>query len=361
MKTTLKLTVASIKMFIRNKQALFFTIFMPFFIMLVLGYIGFDKPQKMDVGIVSRSYNPATTQFVEQIRNFPTFTIHEGTLDEEKALLDNGDLAVILDIPSDFVSAQKKSIDTYLNAGKAIESRAVVTILNEFLNQLTFTTQKVTKLVSLNEISVNTNNLRYIDFLLPGLIAMSVMQMSVFSVAFVFTEYKSKGVLKRLLATPMKPYQFVAANGITRLLVALMQTSIFIIASLILFKIHIVGSYGLLLLCVILGALMFLGLGFTISGISKTVESVPAFANLIVFPMLFLGGIFFSVSNMPSWLQHIAKVLPITFFSTAMREVMTKGATFGDIKMNILGMFIWGVILMTLATFAFRFQEKDSA
>ena len=187
------------------------------------------------------------------------------------------------------------------------------------------------------------------------------MQMSVFSVAFVFTQYKEKGVLKRLLATPMLPYQFVTANVITRLFVALLQTGVFLGLGVFLFHANIIGSYLLLLLCVILGAVMFLGLGFTISGLSKTVDSVPAIANLVVFPMLFLGGTFFAISNMPPWLQSIAKFLPLTYFSTSLREVMTKGSGFFNIKWQLLGMLVWSIILITLATYTFSFQEKESA
>jgi ABC-2 type transport system permease protein len=184
--------------------------------------------------------------------------------------------------------------------------------------------------------------------------------MSVFSVAFVFTQYKEKGVLKRLLATPMKPIQFVAANAITRLMVSVVQAFIFIVMGIILFKIHVIGSYALLLLAVVLGALMFLGLGFTVSGLAKTTDAVPVFANLIVFPMMFLGGTFFAVSNMPIWLQYIAKVLPLTFFSTAVREIMTKGSGLAVIWPDILGMVVWAAILIFLSTVTFRFQEKDS-
>jgi len=185
------------------------------------------------------------------------------------------------------------------------------------------------------------------------------MQMSVFSVAFVFVQYKEKGVLKRLLATPMQPYQFVTANVVTRLFVAIAQAAIFIIAGIIIFKVHVIGAYALILLCVALGALMFLGLGFTISGLSRTVDSVPALANIFVFPMLFLGGTFFAISNMPKWLQMFAKYLPLTYFSTALRDVMTKGASITDIRWNLLGMIVWAIILIGLATITFSFQEKE--
>lgn len=363
--TIAKLTGAAIKMFLRNRQALFFTLFMPFLIMLIFGYIGFDKPPKIDVGLVTHNPSAATQEFVSHIKDFPTFTIHEGDLDGEKAKLNEGDRAIILDVPDNFVSTapatQPQTLTVYTNEGKAGEAETVISILNQYLDKTTLAVVHAPTLFEIHKENVNARNLRYIEFLLPGLIALSIMQMSVFSVAFVFTQYKEQGVLKRLLATPMKPYQFVTANVITRLLVAMVQTSIFVGLGLILFKVHVVGSYGLLALCVFLGALMFLGLGFSVSGLAKTVDSVPAIANLIVFPMLFLGGTFFSVSNMPSWLQVIAKVLPLTYFSGALRDVMTKGSSLWDIRYDMLAMLAWAVVLIAVATITFRFQEKEGA
>ena len=363
MYTIYKLSITSIKMFLRNRQALFFTLFMPLMIMLIFGYIGFDKPTSIDVGLVTHSPNSATAQFVEQVKKLPTFSIHEGTLEDEKTQLDEGNRAVILDIPDTTISSTKGEtatpITAYTNAGKAAESAAVLSILNQAVNQMTLQQAHLEPVVSIKEEAVNSHNLRYIEFLLPGLIALSIMQMSVFSVAFVFTQYKEKGVLKRLLATPMRPIEFVAANTITRLIVSVAQALVFIIAGIILFQAHVVGSYALLFLIVVLGSVMFLGLGYTISGLAKTTESVPAIANLIVFPMLFLGGTFFSISQMPWWLQMVAQYLPLTFFSTALRDVWTKGAGIGDIGWNILAMVIWSVVLISLATVTFRFQEKD--
>ncbi len=365
MYTTYKLTIASIKMFLRSRQALFFTLFMPLMIMLIFGYIGFDKPTSIDVGLVKHAPNSATSAFIEQVKKLPTFAIHEGTLDEERQQLDEGNRSVILDIPDSAIPSIKGEtampITAYTNAGKAAESGAVLSILNQAINQMTLSQAHVQPVLTIEQQEVNSHNLRYIEFLLPGLIALSIMQMSVFSVAFVFTQYKEKGTLKRLLATPMKPIQFVAANTITRLIVSVAQALIFIIAGIILFKAHVVGSYALLFLIVVLGAIMFLGLGYTISGLAKTTDSVPAIANLIVFPMLFLGGTFFSISQMPWWLQMIAKFLPLTFFSTALRDVWTKGAGLQDVAWNLFAMILWGSILIFLATITFRFQEKDSA
>lgn len=364
MYTTYKLTIAAIKMFLRSRQALFFSLFMPFIIMFIFGYIGFDKPPVVDVGLVSGAPNTATAQFIDQVKQFPIFTVHEGTLDEERSQLDQGNRAVILVVPDQLLpgsSEKPQAMGVFENAGQAGQAQEVISVLDQYIDTMTLASAHMQPAVTLSEQIINVHNLRYIDFLLPGLIALSVMQMSVFSVAFVFTQYKEKGVLKRLLATPMKPAQFVAANAITRLIVSLAQAGIFIAVGLLLFHTQMVGSYWLLLLCVILGALMFLGLGFSVSGFAKTVDSVPAIANIVVFPMMFLGGTFFSVSSMPAWLQAVAKFLPLTFFSSALREVMTKGTGISGIGWDILGMVVWGAILITIATVTFRFQEKDGA
>ena len=351
-------------MFFRSKQALFFTLFSPLLIMVIFGFIGFDNPPQFDVGLVLTDANAPTTQFVEQLKNFPAFKIHEGSLQDELKKLDEGDRSAVLEIPNDFISdgttsRQPQVIKAYTNEGQQAQAQTVLSILNQYIDKTTLAIVEAPVFFKVEEQPVNARNLRYIEFLLPGLIALSVMQMSVFSVAFVFVQYKEKGVLKRLLATPIRPYQFVTANVITRLLVSVLQAAVFIGVGIWLFDINVIGSYWLILLCIVLGALMFLGLGFTVSGLSKTVESVPAFANLIVFPMLFLGGTFFPISNMPGWLQAFAKYLPLTYFSTGLRDVMTKNAGFGDIGWNLLAMTIWSIILITAATITFRFQEKE--
>ncbi len=366
MRTTLTLTKSSLHMFLRSRQALFFTLFMPMVIMLIFGLIGFDKAPQYDVGIVARDPQLRTAQLVHQLNDIPVLKVHEGTLADELNALQNGDRIVVLNVPADLLASNvvpgtTRTLTVYVNEGQSAQAQIIISMLDQYVDKATLAVAHVPPLFTIAQQSVNATNLSYIDFLLPGLIAMSVMQMSVFSVAFLFVQYKEKGVLKRLLATPMRPLQFVAANAITRLIVSVVQTAIFIAVGMLVLHAHIVGSYFLVLLCIILGALMFLGLGFTISGLAKTVDSVPAIANLVVFPMLFLGGTFFPSSSMPSWLQGIAKFLPLTYFSGALRDVMTKAATLGDIAGNLLGMLLWAAMLITIATVTFSFQERENA
>lgn len=364
MSATPTLTKASLISFLRNRQALFFTFFFPLLTMGIFGVIGFDNPPTFDVALITHAPQPQTQQFIDQIKKFDVLAIKETNLDQALADLKEDDLIAAIDIPDDFINptaGTPKELKVYINESKQAESQAVVSILGQYLDKTSLAIAHAPTYFSLKQEIVGSRNLKYIDFLLPGLLAMSIMQMSVFSVAFVLVQYKEKGVLKRLLATPMKPSEFITANVITRLIVSVIQAAIFIAMGVLVLKAQVVGSYLLVLLCVILGVLVFLGFGFAVSGIAKTVDSVPALANIVVFPMLFLGGVFFSVENMPTWLQHIAKLLPLTPFSGALRDVMTKDASLSDISGKLLAMAAWAVILIMVATFTFRMQEKESA
>jgi ABC-2 type transport system permease protein len=361
---TCTLTIACLKMFLRSRQALFFSLFFPVTILLIFGSIDFDTPAKLKIGLVLHHPSPPTAQFVEAIRFAPMLTTDVGTLEAERAELERGNLTAVLDIPDDLPlpgnEAATEPIAVYLNSARPMERQMAEAMLNQFADRVTLSAMQAPALFAIKE-EVKARDLRYIDFLLPGVISMSIMQMSVFSVAFVFVRYKEQGILKRLLATPMRPHQFVAANIITRLCMAVTQAALFIILGRAYFHVPIAGAYWLLALCVVLGSLMFLGLGFTVSGLSKNLETVPVLANIVVFPMLFLCNVFFSASNMPAWLRVVADYLPLTFLSSAMRGVMTDGAGPLAIRRDLIGMVLWATVLISLAIATFRFQEREGA
>ncbi len=377
MYTLLTLTTSAIKMFARNRQALFFTLFMPLMIMLIFGFVGLDKIPTTKLGIVAANPSTATQAFIDQLAAAPNIDLKFGTENELRAALMKNDLAAVFMIPDELMpdgaalsadppeeAAQRirslptQTVTVLENVGQLQQAKTAQSIMNEILDHTTLAVSGAPTLFELKTEQVSARNTKYIDFLLPGIVGMALMQMAVFSVAFVFADYKEKGILKRLIATPMKPQQFVTAQVITRLIVALMQTAILILVGVWLLHTHVYGSLWLITLIAILGGVMFLGLGFTISGFANTVESVPAIANLIVFPMLFLGGTFFPIDGMPVFLQHIVRYLPLQYLTHAMREVMANGAGIAAIAHDLYWMAGWSAVLVTFAMFTFRFEER---
>lgn len=364
MLTFITLTKAAIKMFVRNRQALFFTLFMPFMIMLIFGMLNFDADPTIKLGVVVDQPTGATQAFLDQLGQIESFEISRGSLAEERAALEAGDRDLVIQVPDDLIPASgsdvpaPQTITVLTNASRSVQAQTGLSVLQQALDQTTLALVQTPPLFALAVETVSAEDFRYIAWLLPGIVALAIMQMSVFSVAFYFVGYKEKGILKRLLATPLKPYQFVSANVITRLLVALVQTLILILVGIWLFDIAVEGSWLLIFLTAILGSVMFLGLGFAISGFAKTVETVPAVANLIVFPQFFLAETFFPAENLPAWLVNIVQYLPLSYFSSSLRAVMTEGAGFTEVAPDLLWMVGWAVALVALAVYTFRFEEK---
>lgn len=365
MNTTLTLTKSAIKMFVRNRQALFFTLIMPFIFIGIFGLIGFDKAPTIDLGVVTAHPSTPTTAFLTSLDKISALKIHRGSEAAERAALKKGDRALVMIVPDNLFpdpSAKTppatQTVRLLQNIAQAQQAGTAQTIIAQIFDKTSLQIAQAPNYFDLKVESINAKKVKYIDFLLPGIVAMSIMQMAVFSVAFVFTDYKEKGILKRLLATPMKPQQFVTAQVITRLLVALFQTVTLLAIGSLIFHSHIYGAWWLILLISTLGGIMFLGLGFTISGLAKTVDAVPAIANLIIFPMLFLSGIFFPTTTMPGWLQHIVKYFPLAPFANAMREVVANGATISAIAHDLYWVAGWAVVLVVLAVITFGFEEK---
>lgn len=360
---TLKvLTISSLKIFLRNRQAIFFTLFMPVVIMGVFGLLGLDRIPKAEVGLVLTSPpTEGTKQIVSRLKEVPVFTIHENIEPKERKALEDGDRAVVFVVPGDLIPERPQGsvtgrIKALVNEGEQQQASTAISILNQMLDKTTLSIVQAPQMFAIDSEIVNSRNLKYFDFLLPGVVALAIMQMSVFSVAFVFADYKEKGILKRLLATPMKPYQFVTANVITRLLVAVVQAVILIAVGVLLFNAHLIGSFWAVMLFVFIGAIVFLGLGFTISGFAHTVEAVPAIANLVVFPMLFLGGTFFPVSTMPEWLQKIVNFMPLTHLTNPLREIMTRGTPLSELTTDLYWLLGWALLLILAANFTFKFE-----
>lgn len=204
------------------------------------------------------------------------------------------------------------------------------------------------------------NGMNYVDFVIPGLITMSILQMAIFAIAFVVAQYKEKGVLKRLMATPMRPIDFLSAQVLSRLIISVAQVILLVSTAILALNFTFHGSYLSLIILTILGALVFLSLGFIVAGISKTVETVPAIANLIIFPMIIFGNIFFPLNSAPNWLQTIADKLPVRYLADGMRDVMTGGLSLYDIRGDILGLLVWLVIFAFIAQRVFSLAGKDN-
>jgi ABC-2 type transport system permease protein len=203
---------------------------------------------------------------------------------------------------------------------------------------------------------VQSLKLKYIDFLVPGIVAMMIMSNNLNGVAGQIASWRERGILRRMQSTPLSASTFIAAQITARLMLNGLQAVIVLLVGSLIFGTQVNGSWALLLLFVVLGTLAFMAIGFIVAGLAKTPESAGPIAGFISFPLLFLGGVFFPIKNMPEFLQPIIKLIPITHLTNALRQVMNVGADLTTLwpEATILGG--WLIVAFVVASFTFKWE-----
>lgn len=197
---------------------------------------------------------------------------------------------------------------------------------------------------------------RYIDFLVPGLLGMSIMGGGLWGVGFVTVDMRIRKLLKRFLATPMKKTHFLSAVMISRMCFLIPEVLILIAFAAIAFGVRIYGSALAAAFLVLLGATAFSGMGLLVASRAKTIEAVSGLMNLVMLPMWMLSGIFFSSSRYPDAVQPIIRLLPLTALIDALRAVMIDGASLFSQAAQISILAVWGVLSFAIALKIFRWQ-----
>jgi ABC-2 type transport system permease protein len=202
---------------------------------------------------------------------------------------------------------------------------------------------------------VESRDLGYIDFLVPGIVGMTVMQLGLFGVAFGFVQLKRTGALRRLFATPTSPAYFLSAQVASRVVLGYAQVAILIGIGMW-FGLQMFGSWLVLAIIIGLALLIFLAMGFGVAGWAKNEDQAAPVANLISLPMMFLSGVFFPREAMPELLRGITQFMPLTYVTEALRGVVNEGAAFADLGPQLLGMGVWAVISFVVAVLLFKWE-----
>jgi ABC-2 type transport system permease protein len=197
---------------------------------------------------------------------------------------------------------------------------------------------------------------RYIDFLVPGLVGMSLMGNAIWGVGFSIVDARRKKLIKRLIATPMPRHYYLLSFVLSRLLLLVVEVGVLLGFGALVFRVPVRGSLaGLAVLCV-LGSLSFSALGLLIASRARTIEAASGLMNVVMMPMWIVSGVFFSAQRFPGLLQPVIKALPLTAAIDALRANLLQGASLAQVapELGVLG--AWLIVCFTLALKLFRWR-----
>ena len=199
---------------------------------------------------------------------------------------------------------------------------------------------------------------RYIDWVMPGVLGMNIMFGALFGVGYVIVRYRKMGVLKRLQATPVTAFEFLAAQLCSRLLIIVIVSVVIFAGCNLFLDFLVLGSYALLLVIAILGAFAMIALGLIVSSRTDSEEVAGGLLNVATYPMLLLSEVWFSLDGAPAWLQQVALLLPLTHMLDAARAVMLEGAGWQDVSLHLWVLAAMSLVFLVVAAVLFRWGRS---
>jgi len=195
---------------------------------------------------------------------------------------------------------------------------------------------------------------RYIDFLIPGLLGMNLMNSGMWGIGFALVDMRQRKLLKRFVATPMRRSDFLLALTSSRLVLMVIEIILLLGFGVLVFHMQVQGSLFTILLLATVGAVSFGGLGLLTASRAQKLESVSGLMNLVMMPMWIFSGVFFSAERFPAVFQPFIKLLPLTALNDALRATILQGASLAAQSGRILVLALWGGVSFVLALRWFR-------
>jgi ABC-2 type transport system permease protein len=360
MKTVWRLTVANVKSLTRDRAALFWTFFFPVMFVLLFGVLfSGSGDSKVSIGFVDQDHSVVSAGLQGAFRSVDLLDVRTGTLEEEKAAMQRGDISAVVVVPEGVGAAvaQKTpvSLQLYVDPSKSQTAQVVQQIASQIAAGFNLKIQGAAVILSVEQRTLQSTNISTVAYLVPSILAMALMQLGVFA-AIPLVEQREKGILKRIGATPLPRWKLVASNILLRLMVAAVDTALILGVGMAVFDVQFVGNLALAALFVFLGAGAFLSIGFMLASFLKTEEQANGVVQVVQMPLMFLSGIFFPFDFMPEFLRNVARFLPLTYLGDGLRQSLVNGTQIAPIEMDLAILTGWLVVCLGISARSFRWD-----
>ena len=354
---TMAIAKASFRSIIRSPSAVVFSLAFPLIFIVVFANIG-GGGVKVDVGVAKTCDTVGRVYQALKHSGIVNLITNEST-DEMAKSLSKGNIDAIIDVRKNNAMPPYTLNVQYTEASQQ-KGGILKSLLQSIFFQINSRGNTVTQPVAeMKETTVKGREYKYIDFILPGMLGFSLLSSGVFGTAFVFLSLRLTLVIKRFFATPVKKYSIVLGEALARLVFSLLGAVFIILVGHYWFGFTLVHGVVTVLNMLVLssiGLIIFMGFGFTISGIAKNESTVPPLSNIITLPQFLLSGTFFATTAFPGWLQSISKILPLTYLNDAMRKVAFEGAGLNEVTHQLLILGIWFIVIYAVAVKTFKWE-----
>jgi len=333
-----QLTVMRIRLFLREPEAIFWTFVSPILLAVGLGIAFRNRPADvLHVGATTTQL----TQALGSEKGLTVSTTDEATGTHELA---TGEIVLLAIQRPDGVAYKFDDTNPDARTARLVADRAIQAAAGR------------REPVRAENQLVHEAGSRYIDFVVPGLLGMNLMMSGMWSLAFAIVDARQKKLLKRMVASPMPRWQYLASFLFSRLTMLIVEVAVFLGFAGWAFGVPFRGSLWQLGLLCVLTSLAFAAMGLLCSSRAKTIEAASGLVNLVMLPMWILSGIFFSASRFPASIQPLVKALPLTAAIDSLRGNMLQGLSLGQMAMPVAVLLAWLIVSFAVSLRIFRWR-----
>lgn len=343
----------------------------PLIQMFVFGYVATTEVKHIALMIVDRSHTPYSRLLISKFSHTEYFDLKTISSDRNdiKTALTKGDVKAILSIPEDFEDRIKRNEPTKLQfivdgsnsniGGVALNYSSI--IIYEFSKEVfQDRMREFGNLVGhIPDINIEERvwfnpELKSADTMIPGVVGLILMIVTMLIASLALVKEKEYGNIEQLVVTPIKPYELLIGKILPYIIIGLADVVFITIMGLLVFHVPFKGNFLLLLGLSLLAIFVNLGVGIFISTISATQQQAMVSAMFFMFPNMLLSGFIFPIKNMPQVLQYLTYIMPLRYYITILRGIFLKGLTFTELLPQALALFIYAILIFTLAIKKFR-------
>lgn len=348
-KRFLALLLTRNKEFIRDRSSLSWNILMP--VLIVAGFsfaFSGDVGSKFKVGVINQSSATANAREFLKLKHIEFYSIEsdKSTVDHSIRKVQRHQIDMLLDAKKQQYWINTESPNGYLVEKILLGSKQPD---SNQMNSHSYEFQKQT---------VSGKQIRYIDWVIPGILSMNMMFSALFGVGFVIVRYRKNGMLKRLKATPITAFEYLSAQVVSRIMLIMIVTAFVFYGTHYFVDFVMNGSHLVLFFVFALGALSMISLGLIIAARITSEETAGGLLNLFSWPMMFFSGVWFSLEGAAPVMQSIAEIFPLTHVTTAARAVMIDGAGLIDISYHLIVLTVQSVVFLLFGSWFFKWDSE---
>lgn len=341
----LELTIARITEMLRDPTALFWTFVFPVFLAVVLGLASRNSPlAPQPVGLSCSAAAVSCEAIRARLRSEPAIALKESALPDALRALHRSKLDLVLEVQGDSTPQL-----VYHHDPTRREARSARLAVDHGLYPSKPEFQS-------KDAPQTERGGRYIDFLMPGIVALNLMGSGVWGIGFTIVEARRRKLLRQLAATPMKRSHFLLSYMFSRLLFLVPEVVLLFGFGVLAFDTPIQGSLIAIGVLSLTGAFTFTGLGVLIAAREDSSEAAAGWANVVLLPMSLFSGVFFSYEAYPAELLPLIRALPLTALTDALRLITNEGASLAACALELGVLAAWAAISFVLALRLFRWQ-----